>query len=249
MEDNRVQKILTMIIVVLFAVGHNNTVHADRDDEKKAIEEWKKLEEELRKSQEEQTSVLENIMKLMDKATGELVESDTGEDTQETQRKIVEAMESQEDAISEMDRLIKEIEDSMEISKRMGSMQSEQSQKKEQDNRSEEEKKRDEARAVEAAARAQERARRISSPQLMRKKDTEQDPSDSKDRGDDKSGLADQTGKTEEDRRRGMGSRWGNLPPALRDAVESADGRKVPERYRGIIERYMKALATPKRDR
>lgn len=254
---------LTGLCVVVLATG----VRADQeDDKKKAEREWREAEEGQGKKKGEQgpgqggvpgleDNPLDKILELMKGVEDRLFESDTGDFTQEEQRKVAEAMRFEDKTSQALEELIRKIEEEMQNQQQQQqqssgeqSEQQKQRQKQQQEqqkNETPEQKREREER--ERREKQEEEQRRMQQQQQNRPQDQQQQPQNDRaerERQERREANMPEDPADTEARAREAAGRWGQLPAKLHQDAQNAQNAEPPARWRELIERYRKRLNT-----
>jgi hypothetical protein len=235
------------------ALGFAGPVFADKDsDKKKAEKEWKDAEKRQKKDGQapgqggaqrggEMENPLLKILKLMNEVEDRLFDSDTGDFTQEEQRKIVEAMKFEGKTSEALDDLIKQVEQQQQQQQQQG--QADKNEKKKQQKKkqqkNETEKERQEREKREKQQKEEEEKRKANEKQQKNPKQQAKD--NERQKRKDQSLPPDNVGDLNQPN--DASGRWGVLPSKLyQDAANSAN-QPAPGRWSELIKRYRARLA------
>lgn len=245
--------LLSGLCVLVLATG----VRADQeDDKKKAEREWREAEEGQGKKAPGQggglpglgDNPLEKILELMRGVEDRLFEADTGEFTQEEQRKIVEAMRFEDKTSQALEELIRKIEEEMQnqqSSSGGGSSsdqqrQRQQQQRQQQQNQSETEEQRRERMEREKREEEQRRMEQQSQPQNQQNPQNDQEQRGQQER---REGRPPDDPARLDPRDPGAAGRWGQLPAKLHQDAQNAQNQEPPARWSELIKRYRERVA------
>lgn len=253
---------LTGLCVMVLATG----VRADQeDDKKKAEREWREAEGEQKKKRGEgpapQGGVpglgdnpLDKILELMKGVEDRLFESDTGDFTQEEQRKVAEAMRFEDKTSQALEELIRKIEEEMQNQQQQQSSGGEQSEKQKQKQRQQQEQERNETpeqkrerEERERREKQEEEQRRMQQQQQQnRPQDQQQQQNDraERERQERREALPPDDPAEAEARAREAAGRWGQLPAKLHQDAQNAQNQEPPARWAELIKRYRERLST-----
>lgn len=252
---------LTGLCVVVLASG----VRADQeDDKKKAEREWREAEGEQGKKKGEQgpgqggvpglgDNPLEKILELMKGVEDRLFESDTGDFTQEEQRKVAEAMRFEDKTSQALEELIRKIEEEMQNQQQQQQQSSgEQSEEQKRRQRQQQEQQKNETpeqkreREERERREKQEEEQRRMQQQQQRPQDQQQPQNDraERERQERREALPPDQQAEIEARAREAAGRWGQLPAKLHQDAQNALNQEPPARWAELIKRYRERLST-----
>lgn len=249
--------LLSGLCVLVLTTG----VRADQeDDKKKAEREWREAEEGQGKKAEGQQgpggvpgledNPLDKILELMRGVEDRLFESDTGDFTQEEQRKVVEAMRFEDKTSQALEELIRKIEEQMQnqqSSSGGGGSDQQQQQKQQQQSqqnpneteeqrrqRQEREKREEEQRRMQQQNQPQQQQQSQNQPQNDREQRAEQER---------REGRRPEDPQRDDPRDPAAAGRWGQLPVKLHQDAQNAQNQEPPARWSELIKRYRARVA------
>lgn len=251
---------LTGLCVVVLATG----VRADQeDDKKKAEREWREAEGEQGKKKREQgpgqggvpgleDNPLDKILELMKGVEDRLFESDTGDFTQEEQRKVAEAMRFEDKTSQALEELIRKIEEEMQNQQQQQQSGGEQSEQEKQRQRQKQEQQRNET--PEQKREREQREQREKQEEEQRRMQRQQQPQNQQQQSERERAERERQERREavppdeqaeiEARAREAAGRWGQLPAKLHQDAQNAQNQEPPARWAELIKRYRERLST-----
>jgi hypothetical protein len=233
-------------------------VSDQEDDKKKADREWREAEGGQKKGGQApgeggagpggalQDNPLEKILELMRGVEDRLFQSDTGDFTQDEQKKIVEAMRFEDKTSQALEELIRKIEEEMQKQQSSSSssssdQQEQQQQKRQQQQQNETEQQRREREQREQEERRREEQRKMQEQQRQQQQNQQRQPQQDRtqrDQQERREGQPPPDQQSEEERQRQGAGRWGQLPNKLFQDAQNAQNQPPPERWRALIERF-----------
>lgn len=253
--------LLSGLCVLVLATG----VRADQeDDKKKAEREWREAEEGQGKKAGEgqqapggipglEDNPLDKILELMRGVEDRLFESDTGDFTQEEQRRIVEAMRFEDKTSQALEELIRKIEEQMQNQQSSSGgggsdqqQQKKQQQDQQQQNQSETEEQRRQRQEREKREEEQRRMQQQNQPQQQQ----QQPRNDQEQRAEQerREGRPPEEAGRGDPRDPGAAGRWGQLPAKLHQDAQNAQNQEPPARWAELIKRYRERVAGASND-
>lgn len=235
----------------------------EKGDKKKKEEEWKKLQKQQKSNKKVTKNPLKKILDLLKDIEDRLVDSDTGEWTQDEQRQVVEALKLQNNAVDELDKLINKIQDQQNQQQNQQNQQNQKQQQKNQKNSKQDQKSQQDQRkneTPEQRRQRQERERRQKEQQrqkqLEKQRQKKQQQAKRQERMKPKKPMSARRDKNDQKRKgklppdqqgalrakNGDARGWGNLPLKLHQDAEKARSEPIPERFRALIEGYRKRI-------
>ncbi|MBX3466908.1 MAG: hypothetical protein KF878_08415 [Planctomycetes bacterium] len=248
-RETRGAALLTGLCALVLTTG----VRADQqDDKKKAEREWREAEEgQGKKKQDGQPGIpglgenpLEKILELMRGVEDRLFESDTGEFTQDEQRKIIEAMRFEDKTSQALEELIRKIEEEMQKQQQQqssgGGSEQQQRQRQRQQQRQQQETEQERQQRMERERQEEERRRMQQQNQPQQQQQQNQPQNDREQRGQQerREGRPPEDPARADPRERERAGRWGQLPAKLHQDAQNAQNQDPPARWADLIKRY-----------
>lgn len=247
--------LLSGLCVLVLTTG----VRADQeDDKKKADREWREAEEGQGKKKAGgqqgpggvpglEDNPLDKILELMRGVEDRLFESDTGDFTQEEQRRIVEAMRFEDKTSQALEELIRKIEEQMQNQQSSsgggGSDQQQQQQKQQQQqNQSETPEQKRQREEREKREEEQRRMQQQNQPQ-QQQQNTPQNQQEQRAQQERREGQRPEDPSSADPRDPGAAGRWGQLPAKLHQDAQNAQNQEPPARWSELIKRYRERVA------
>lgn len=250
--------LLSGLCVLVLATG----VRADQeDDKKKAEREWREAEEGQGKKAPEgqqgpgavpglEDNPLDKILELMRGVEDRLFESDTGDFTQEEQRRIVEAMRFEDKTSQALEELIRKIEEQMQNQQSSSGgggsdqqQQQKQQQQRDQQNQNETEEQRRQRQEREKREEEQRRMQQQNQPQQQQQQNQPQNDREQRAEQERREGRPPEDPTGADPRDPGAAGRWGQLPAKLHQDAQNAQNREPPSRWSELIKRYRERVA------
>jgi len=187
---------------------------------------------------------LRKIIDLMKEIESRLNDSDIDDYTQESQKKIVEAMKFGSKAETALDDLIKKLEQEMEKSSQQPQQQTSnlknQQQIQQQSKQTQPKDSKFDQKQLEKQKQAESKQSR---PKSNKSEDAaSKQPNSKKDKKEDKP-TTDNQNSNLPNAKNDDKSRWGSLPPKLHQDATKVRSDVIPERWRDQLEKYREALS------
>jgi hypothetical protein len=251
-----ITRILSLTLLAVFLAGP--AMADDKSDKKKKEQEWKKLQEQQKGKLRQKKNPLKKILELLKDVEDRLIDADTGDWTQEEQRRIIEALNMQENAKKALDKLIEDIQKAQNQSKsqsgqsgqkkdkKSGKGQS-QSQKRENETPEQRRKRQNKERREMEKKKKQQQGKKREQGQKKQgqKKQGQKKPKNgqgSKQKQDKKTAKLAKDKSGDLDPKKSKVQPWGNLPLKLHQDVEKARREAVPDKYKDMINGYRKRI-------
>ncbi len=248
--------LLSGLCVLVLATG----VRADQeDDKKKAEREWREAEEGQGKKKADgqqpgaipglEDNPLDKILELMRGVEDRLFESDTGDFTQEEQRKIVEAMRFEDKTSQALEELIRKIEEQMQnqqSSSSGGGSDQQQQQKKQQQGQQDQNETEEQRRQRQEREKREEEQRRMqqqNQPQNQQQQNQPQNAQEQRAEQERREGRPPEDPSRGDPRDPGAAGRWGQLPAKLHQDAQNAQNQEPPARWSELIKRYRERVS------
>jgi hypothetical protein len=247
---------LALLCVLSFTLITSATAD-DKGDKKKKEKEWKKLQEQQKGKLRQKKNPLKKILELLKDVENRLVDADTGEWTQEEQRRIIEALNLQRNAKKALDKLIEDIQKAQSQSQSQSSKSKQKKEQSKKDQQGQGKKRENETPEQRRKRQERERKEQQKRKQQQKQKELEKQAKKKPEQGKKKKPENGQLSKKEQAKRaaklrkeqlnalkskKSAVQPWGNLPLKLHQDVEKARREEVPEKYRDIINGYRKRI-------